>query len=402
MQSLAPGEVIALLESDAGFEDIAEGGEEVLGDPSRGLDLAHEAVQHLAAGIVEQFERARAGHPLVHDIGVSPWLRSAMFRLAALHVMHGRQAKFDGAHTVVAMSCEPLRQQEWGLPVFDSSDFRFHGVRLLDPGSRLPTLECVDLAQRVSSELDLREQQAFAQLTSVSDLFSGRRDEVYTALRSFVIRHPTTTAAEQRRYLAAQNLQLAAPFLATCYETPQPHHLVQGALLSCATCGVPMKTSNVIDHVGCVIRQCKSFDVAVPRSRVRPLDLSDALVAKPHILVYWCGPGLDEIALFDYATSEPLRLDALLFPKCDACDISLDADTTGIDVKSHANPFLLAEILNHDLGSLERYDGKIIAINDQAVSRFPDYLEILRREFSRPDVKILSVSGLRRELRART
>jgi hypothetical protein len=162
-----------------------------------------------------------------------------------------------------------------------------------------------------------------------------------------------------------------------------------------------MRASNVDGHVGCVIRQCKSFDVAVPRAKARAADLREALVAKPHILVYWCGPGQDEIALYDLAVSEALRLEASLYPRRDACDLSLDGHAIGIDVKSHASPYLLAEILNHDLGGLEGFESKIVAINDQAISRFPEYLDILRRECARSDVKFVSVNALRRDLRAR-
>ena len=79
----------------------------------------------------------------------------------------------------------------------------------------------------------------------------------------------------------------------------------------------------------------------------------------------------------------------------------LDGDVVGIDVKSHANPFLLAETLNRSLGGLELFSKRYIAINDQAVSRFPDYLDILRRECSRLDVEFTSVSALRRKLKAR-
>lgn len=399
MQSLAPAELLALLAPDEVATQPAAVADAV--DTARALELAHEAVPLLAAGLADHFRRARAGQPLVHDGGMSPWLRAAMMRLASLYVLHGAKVQADGAHTLVARCALPLRQREWDLPVLDASEFRFHGVRLLDPASRLPTIECIDLARQTSSELDLKEQQAFAQLDSTCDLFGSRGNEVYSLLREFITRRPITTAAEQRRFLEAENLQLAAPFLASCYEPVRPHHLVKGGLYSCATCGAPMLASTVDAHVSCTMRQCKAFESPIERASARPVPVQDALVAKPHILVYWCGPGQDEIALYDTATAAPPGLEAALYPGRDRCDLSLDADGIGIDVKSHANPFLLAASLNRSVGGLELYSTKVIAINDQAISRFPEYLEILRRECNRSDVEFKSVGALRRELRAR-
>ena len=403
MQSLAPTELVALLEH-ASSENASPPGPHapsVTVDESRALELAHEAVPLLAAGLADHFRRARAGQPLVHDAAMSHWLRAAMLRLASLYVLYGRPVQADGAHTLVANSTLPLREREWDLPVFDTPGFRFHGVRLLDPGTRLPTIECIDLARQTASELDLKEQQAFAQLESACDLFGSRGSEVYSALREFITRHPISSAAEQRRFLEAGNLQLAAPFLASCYEQVQPHHRVKGGLFRCATCGAPLIESTIDAHVSCTVRQCKAFESPVPRELARAVTLQDALIVKAHILVYWCGPGQDEIALYDTATTEPSGLDAALYPGRDRCDLSLDAEGTGIDVKSHANPFVLAASLNRSLGGLELYATKVIAINDQALSRFPDYLDILRRECNRHDVEFTSVSALRRDLRAR-
>ncbi|WP_174984742.1 hypothetical protein [Burkholderia lata] len=403
MQSLAPNELVALLEQ-ATFDDAASpapGTPSMAVDESRALELAHDAIPLLAAGLVDHFRRARAGQPLVHDAAMSPWLRSAMLRLASLYVLYGRPVQADGAHTLVVNSTRPLREREWDLPVFDTPEFRFHGIRLLDTGTRLPTIECIDLASQTASELDLKEQQAFAQLESTCDLFGSRGDEVYSALREFIARHPITSAAEQRRFLEAGAFQLATPFLASCYEQIQPHHLVKGSLFRCATCGAPLIESTVDSHLSCAVRQCKAFESPVPRELARAVTPQEALVVKAHILVYWCGPGQDEIALYDTATSDPPGLDAALYPGRDRCDLSLDAGTTGIDIKSHANPFVLANALNRGLGGLELYTKKVIAINDQSLSRFPDYLEILRRECNRRDVEYTSVSALRRDLRAR-
>ncbi|NJD33671.1 MAG: hypothetical protein FIA96_02320 [Betaproteobacteria bacterium] len=402
--SLAPAEIIALLDHPDLQDESATlilGPAAVSLDESRALTMAHEAIPLLAAGLVDHYRRARAGQPLVHDTSVSAWLRAAISRLAGLYVMYSQPVEADGAHTLVARCGQPLRGREWSLPIFDSPEFRFHGIRLLDIASRLPTIECIDLARQIASELDLMEQQAFAQLNSVCDQFASRGNEVYSALREFITRHPITTAAEQRRFLAEGNMQLAAPFLASCYEQVQPHHLVKGALLRCVNCGAPMVASVVADHVSCPVRTCKAYEAPVLRASAREAISEDSLVVKAHIQVYWCGPGQDEIELYDAAVAEPAGLSASLYPGRDKCDISLDGDVVGIDVKSHANPFVLAETLNRSLGGLELFAQKYVAINDQALSRFPGYLEILCRECSRLDVEFISVSTLCRKLKAR-
>jgi len=98
--------------------------------------------------------------------------------------------------------------------------------------------------------------------------------------------HPIATVAEQRRFLEARSLQLAAPFLASCYEQIQPHHLVKGGLFRCATCGAPLIESTVDAHVSCPVRQCKAFESPVQRELARAVNQQDALIVKAHILVY--------------------------------------------------------------------------------------------------------------------
>lgn len=400
-RSLAPAEIVTLLDQGpVGRGQVSELPSITPVNESRALALAHEAVPLLAAGLVDHYRRARAGQPIVHGTSLSPWLRGAMSRLAALYVMYGLPVHDDGAHSLIAKCRQMFRAREWALPLFDSSSFRFHSVRLLDTATRLPTIECIDLARSISSEQDLLEQQAFSELNSSCDQFASRANEVYSLLREFITRHPITTAAALKKFLEANGMQLAAPFLSSCYGPVQPHHLVQGLLMRCSTCGAPMVASVVKNHVSCPTRQCKLFESPVLATSAVQVAIKDSLIAKAHILVYWCGPGHDEIALYDAAIMDPPGLSATLYPFRDKCDISLDNDTIGIDAKSHANPFLLAGALNRSLGGLELFAKKYIAINDQALSRFPEYLEILRRECNRSDVEFVAVSALRRKLKA--
>lgn len=395
-QALGSDEVLSLLDANEPMAQPVTPTPQI--DPQWVERAAHEFVLMLAAGLVAQFKLAHAGQPLAHGPGLTPWLVGAMRRLAGLHVSFGQPVQHDGAHTLIAQARRPLRSVDWGLAIFDGPSFRFNGVRLLDSVTSMPTLDCIDIAQQIVSELDMKEQQAFDDLNAVCDQFGSRADEVYSALREYIVRHPVTHAGEFRRYLEARSMQLAMPFLASSYAPVQPHHLVRGTFHRCPSCATPMSECSIKGHVACAMRQCKSFDAPVPATGVQLATTPETLVAKPHILMYWCGPGLDEVSLYDTAIGASIP--AVLYPARDKCDLSTDGDRVGIDVKSHANPFVLATTLNRSIGGLELFSKKIIAVNDQAISRFPDYLDIARRECERSDVEITSVSALRRKLRA--
>jgi hypothetical protein len=351
----------------------------------------------LAAGLVEQFKLAHAGHPVMQGPTLPAKLAAAQRLLAALYIASRKEVRYDGVHALIAQAHRPLRAADWGLAALDQRDFPYSGVRLLDRDTRMPTLDCIDIARNISSELDMREQQAFKELDATADQFGSRGDEAYSALREYIVRHPVCKVDDMRRDMETRNMQLAMPFLTSCYEPVQPHHLVSGGLHRCPGCGAPMAASTIVGHLGCTVRQCGSFDAPVPVGDVRQA-ITGLVVAKPHVRMYWCGPGLDEIALHDVASAA--GVETILYPWRDKADLGLEDGQVGIDVKSHANPFLLAAMLNADIGGLSLFSRKIVAINDQSISRFASYLDIVRRECERTDVEIMSVAALNRELRA--
>lgn len=400
---LSADQILGLLDADDPMAEAApQGDHEALPDTSAGstawLDAAaREFVGLLAAGLVEQFKLAHAGQPVIHGPGLSANLVGALRRLAAICIVSGKAIRHDGAHALIDQARRPLRALDWDLEALDRPGFPYAGVRLLDPVTRMPTLDCIDIARRIASELDMREQQAFKELEATVDQFGSRGDEVYSALREYIVRHPVCRPSDMRRDMEAANMQLALPFLASCYQPLQPHHMVGGDFHRCPGCGAPMAASTISGHVACTVRQCLSFDAPVPAGDVRHVT-AGLVVAKPHVQMYWCGPGLDEVALHDAASAA--GVETVLYPWRDKCDLGMDNDRVGIDVKSHANPFLLASMLNADIGGLSLFGRRIIAVNDQSISRFANYLEIARRECERSDIEITSVAALKRELRA--
>ncbi|GAB3464448.1 hypothetical protein GCM10027321_28320 [Massilia terrae] len=360
------------------------------------VEMATIAVQLLAAGIVEQFGHAKRGAVLVQDDSMSQRLTQAMLLLAALFLQEGQDNPLGSVHQLLALSRSPLTSATFGLAVFDYRDFPYAGLLLLDPDRRIPTLDCAELARQSSSELDLREQLAFDALRSASEQLVGRQDEAYADLRLWITEHPVTTTAQLRDFVRETNLQAALGFLLSCYEPVGPRHLIHGQLHLCSACGVPMRRSPSVESlVACTIVQCSRFDKPV-ESIAHPTG-PETLIARPHVLLYWVAPGLDEVAL--YRKAQKFGLSPRPYPDRDACDISLDGGAVGVDVKSYANPFVLAAALTANVGGLASYPTRIIAINDQALARFHGYLDIVRQRYSGPlPLRFMSVHELMKSL----
>jgi hypothetical protein len=100
------------------------------------------------------------------------------------------------------------------------------------------------------------------------------------------------------------------------------------------------------------------------------------LVAKPQVLAYWTGPGIDELQVFDEA--QRLGLNAELYPESDLCDISIEGRAIGIDAKSYSSPISLGLRLSRGIGGLINYRRRIVAIGDDLVSTNPDYISTVR------------------------
>ncbi|MGO0792306.1 restriction endonuclease-related protein [Herbaspirillum seropedicae] len=340
---------------------------------------AVSAARMLATGVCSQYRLARSGIPTVHDVTMSGPLAQALMLLASLYISAGKEDHGGSVHEILQRCRQPLGRNDWNLPAFADPTFPYHGITLLDPDRRIPTLDCVEMARQTQSELDLREQLAFESLRSTSEQFIGRQEQAYTDLRLWVTETPITSVQDMQNFERSKNLQLAASFLSSCYEAVQPHHLVDGKLYVCESCGTPMRRASGDKHLlACRTPQCKSYD--------RPLETlprqfgDNTLIAKPAILTYWIGPGLDELTLYRAATAN--EYEVRLYPAKDACDLSLDGRNIGIDVKSYASPFILADRLNRSAQGLAIYSRRIVAINDQAISRFSGYLEVLRRQYT--------------------
>lgn len=358
---------------------------------SEECERATVAIRLLAAGICEQFRMARSGIPTVQDLTMSPLLAQALLLLSSAYISAGKEDIGGSVHGLLERCRKPINGNSWLLPVLSDPQFLYREITLLDPDRRIPTLDCVEMARQTQSELDLREQLAFEALRSTSEQFVGRLERAYSELRLWVTEHPVTTIQAMRTFERSEGLLLAATFLTSCYEGVQPHHLVNGNLYVCESCGTSMRrTAGAIHFLSCRVPQCKLHD--------KPLESfpqewnSDTLIAKPAILAYWVGPGLDESKLYRQALAQ--GLEPRMYPGRDACDLSFENNTVGVDVKSFASPFILADGLNKGHG-LAPFKRRIVAINDQAIARSYGYLEILRQRYvGNPPLEFMSVREL--------
>lgn len=342
------------------------------------LERASIAIRLLAAGISEQFRMARGGMPTAHDDTLSPMLTQAIMLLSSLYISSNKEDRGGSVHEVLERCRWPIDEQRWFLPMLSSPLFAYKGITLLDPDRRIPTLDCAEMARQTQGELDLREQMAFEALRGISQQFIGKQDAAYSSLRMWVTEHPITTGQALRSFGRDHGLMLAVPFLASCYEPVQPYHQVNEKLYPCEKCGTPMRRSrSSSEHLNCRTPQCAAFDKPLEALPLHPN--ADMLIAKPHILVYWIGPGLDELTLYQAALKN--GLEPKMYPSRDACDLSFSNDEVGVDVKSYASPYVLVDRLNKGHG-LAPYGRRIVAINEQVIARSFGYLEVLRRRYS--------------------
>jgi hypothetical protein len=117
--------------------------------------------------------------------------------------------------------------------------------------------------------------------------------------------------------------------------------------------------------------------------------------------MYWTGPAIDEIAIYDEAIRRGLQ--AELYPENDLCDVAINGRAIGIDAKSYSSPVSLALRLNRSIGGLINYRRRIIAVGDEHLSLKAGYIATVRSCLDKhgdPDtLEIRSVSWVIQMLR---
>lgn len=360
-------------------------------DPEKHLPLDELTIRLLAKGIISQFDRVTNEHQIVDGNQIPLDLKRAMSLLGKLCLHEGLEDCFASVHDTLFFCRFPFSHSNWPLKALKSNTFPFAMVNLIDVDHRCPTLDCLELAQ-YGNEANIREHFTFELLKQTCASFGGRRHEVYTLLREFVGRHPITSVQEIVSFTREHNIGQAEQFLTQeCYRTIGSSHLIDDQIYLCNACGSPL--SQVKDFIGqCTIRQCGRYHQQTDLSNgIAPPD--DGLLLQPYLQAFWFGPAIDELAIFDLVIDH--GFEASLYPASDSCDVAIDGNDIGIDIKSFASPYLLAQSLNQSVGGLIEYQRKVIGISDTSINNHTHYLDILESNYSGKDLlEFKSVSDI--------
>ncbi|MCF6437768.1 hypothetical protein [Pseudoalteromonas sp. MMG022] len=348
------------------------------------------AVRMLAKGVLKQFVEVE-NNSIVDGTNIPPELRTAMCLLSKFRINEGLVDHCASIHEVLNRCYYPLGDEFWNISKFQDEDFPYKDTVLIDIDHRCPTQDCVELGD-IHSDADLRERYSFEEFINLCAGFGATRHQAYTFIRGFVVKNPIVETEELLSFLKANHLQKADSFLRVgCYRSIQEADLIDGKLYTCSGCGCALRKSK--PSIGrCNIKQCNLF--SVDQSLIHGTKPnSSLLILKAHLLLYWFGPGIDELNIFTKA--ESIGLNCTLFPNSDQCDVSIGGFDIGIDVKGYQNPKFLAQKLSKSIGGLSDYHKKIVAINDNVIKQQGDYLDVLKTLYSgSKNLAFMSVSDV--------
>lgn len=272
-------------------------------------------------------------------------------------------------HDLLALCTRPLG--EWaGSALRDRNESA--AVVLLDADVLTPTPDCYELAREFAGEFATSEETLFQEFMQAlkTRLSEARAKVVYSQVRQFVVRHPVATHDQLRALIGGLSVAALAPVIEKFYT---PCVTDDGILRVCAHCASPMRVRNRLNE--CSLLQCRMK--RGPRAGITLRAEQGLLRVRHSFVMFWVGPGLDELAIYDAARAK--GLEATLYPDFDACDvlIPLPRGLCAVDVKSYRSPHALASRLNRGIGRLAAYPRRVLAIGDELVAGNPLYIRLL-------------------------
>lgn len=372
------------------------------------IDLAEDTVILLAQGILLQYTRILNRDIVRQDDSMPSELYRAMCKLGRLYIEAGKSDRAACVHTVLERARYPL--DKWELDIFSHPNFRFGQAILIDPDLRVPTSDCAEIANTRGTfgEDNVIEHRLYERLREATERLGSRhRHKAYTALRSLFCSRSLIGEHQLLDYLRDKDLTpLQGTIADTFFDSVPDIWLINGHAHRCAYCGTlmrPYPDRKLFSDGRCPIRQCLGHESSTAKvsDKLDP-NQDQLLIAKPQILTYWTGPGIDELAIFDAAIKN--GLDAELYPESDLCDVAINGRNIGIDAKSYTSPVSLALRLNRSIGGLIHYRRRIIAVSDQLIDERPDYLSTFHSAIDKKGnpatLEILSVSQVIQLLKA--
>jgi DNA-binding transcriptional MerR regulator len=354
----------------------------------------------LAQGAIKLYDRILSGREIVRQDDALPTeLHQAMCLLGRAYIEEGKSDQSGCIHDLLDRARRPLN--EWGLNAFSQAEFRFRDALLIDPDLRVPTQDAIALATSSGQGIDdIIENQLHTRLRETVDRLGPTRNAAYTAVREFVARHSLASETQIRDWFESRRISAIQSIVDDLYDRVPDCWLISGLANRCAWCRTllrPHPDTRTYPEGKCPLRQCAAKHAPRAGEKLSPSRLH---ICRPQVLMYWVGPAIDELEIFDAAREA--GLDAELYPEGDRCDISIGSDRIGIDVKCYNSPVSLALKLNKGIGGLIGYRERILAIPDAQGSR-PGYLEALRASLEKQSdsstLQIRTVGAIARSLR---
>lgn len=324
-----------------------------------------DTLRLLAAGLVRQHVSCQRGAILDarDDRGrtVTPdLLLRAQARISRMQIASDQLATADSLHTLVADASRPLR--EWAPAAMLEGIKGLDDLILIDPKDRLPTSDCIALAQEGRNLDDFRENEWHDRLrASLSNITSAKaRAEAYTALRRFIVENPVASASELRdltNHLDDITLEpVLGPLVQEMY---RPAGEKGTTIRRCEHCHSLIEES---PSPHCSYEACRLSGTAPSFSP--PLPVAEAYRLRRELAYYWVNPGRAELQLFKEL--KRTREDVILYPNEDEADIAIGSPhEVGIDLKDHRSMPSLARQFQKSRGGLASYKRGIVVVTDR-------------------------------------
>lgn len=314
-------------------------------------------------------------------VGLSPEDRAAMALVSRACLANGVPDRGAEIHELLWSCTLPL--EKW-LDVPEVKAAGLGKTNLIHREGGIPTAEAEELASRFTGITAGLEEQLFRQfLELIGKQPTMVANEYYTRVRNFVVRHPTCTSEELRKFGNDVHLQIWMLLNQEFYEPVPESWQVSGEVPLCAHCSNAM----TLGKAGLLCRTA-ACAVSNPAEQGGSAKASDILRVTRGIKQYWIEPGLDEIRLFD--ALKAMDLPVALYPIRDRVDISVGE--AGIDLKSYTSPEMLGRKFKNDIGGLAYYEPKLLVIPDWVQKSIPSYLDRLKAAIERCDIKCMTVS----------
>ncbi|MDL2344635.1 hypothetical protein QOL99_10790 [Deinococcus sp. MIMF12] len=344
---------------------------------------ALDTLRLLAAGLVRQHNNSRRGAILdardEQGRTVTPvLLLRAQARISRLQIASGQVAVADSLHRLVADACKPLK--DWAPATLLSEVTGMDDLVLIDPEYRIPTPECIDLAQEGGDLDNFRENEWHDKLRATLGSVTNAkwRARAYTMLRRFIVEHPAATDAELKKLTDELDDITVEPVLGPLLR--EMYRPVGGRGESVRRCDRCHSVVQQGPTPHCSSELCRVQDSLPDFSD--PMSAADLWALRRELVYFWVNPGRAELKLFD--ALREVREDVDLYPHEDEADIAIGGDhEVGLDLKDHRRMTTLAKHFQKSRGGLASYRRAIVVVTDRGTPAHGEARrDQLREEFS--------------------